>query len=496
MHLKAFPALAALSALAAFAAPAAAAKLDCAGLNGQTIGGASITTTAVAATPTLVAYCKVQGLIAPKLNFELRLPDDWNRKLHYGGGGGYNGSIPPVTAPALNAGYAQVSSDSGHQGSGLDASFALNDPQAAQLFGSLSVPTVMGAAIEIVKAHYGFRPMRSYFEGCSNGGREALMNVQRYPTLFDGVIARAPAYNWVGFMGQFNRTAKALTAPGGAMPPAKVATLSNAVLAQCDSLDHLADGLVSNLQASHFDPQTLRCPGGLDTGDTCLSDPQLAAVASWTEPAVWAGGTYTNAGWPLSGNESDPGAWGPWVSNMPSLQYLFQDTTVKNYLARDPTANSLTYVWDSDPGALFSLAALNDATNADLHPFLGAGGKLILWHGGNDSALSNKATASYVAQVAAALGGAANTEQFMRFYIAPGVDHCAGGPGADQVDLLTPLDRWVTRGRAPGELTASKLDPNTGATILTRPLCEYPTYPRYKGRGDPNRASSFTCSPN
>ncbi len=250
-------------ALSAFAASAAAAKVDCAGLGGQTIGGASIVAaTDVAATPTLAAYCKVQGLIAPKLNFELRLPADWNHKLHYGGGGGYNGAIPPVTAPALNAGYAQVSSDSGHQGNGLDASFALNDPQAAQLFGIAVGADGDGAALEIVKAHYGSRPMKSYFEGCSNGGREALMNVQRYPTLFDGVIARAPAYNWVGFMGQFNRTAKALAAPGGAMPPAKVATLSNAVLAACDSLDGLADGVVSNLQACHFDPQTLRCPGG------------------------------------------------------------------------------------------------------------------------------------------------------------------------------------------------------------------------------------------
>jgi feruloyl esterase len=485
----------ALLALSASAMPALAAKVECASLAGQTIGGASIVAaTDVAATATLAAYCRVQGLIEPKLNFELRLPVDWNRKLHYGGGGGYNGSIPGVNAPALNAGYAQVSSDSGHQGNGLDASFALNDPVAAQLFGSLSVPTVMGSATEIVKVYYGHRQFRSYFEGCSNGGREALMNVQRYPTLFDGVIARAPAYNWVGFMGQFNRTAKALTAPGGAMSPAKVATLSNAVLAACDSLDNLADGVVSNPQACTFDPQTLRCPGGADTGDTCLSDAQLASVASWTQPASWDGGNYTNTGWPLTGNESDPGAWGPWVTTMPSLQFLFSDTTVKNYLARDPAANSLTYVWDSDPGALFALAALNDATNADLHPFLGAGGKLILWHGGNDSALSVKATAAYVAQVTAAVGGQANTEQFMRFYVAPGVDHCAGGPGADQADLLTPLDRWVTRGRAPGDLRASKVDPSTGATVLSRPLCEYPTYPRYKGRGDPTKAMNFTCA--
>jgi len=478
-----------------FGVAASAAPLACAALAGKTIGGATIGgAVVVAATPPLPEYCKVNGLIAPKLNFELRLPTGWNHKLHYGGGGGYNGSIPPADPGALGAGYAQVSSDSGHQGSALDASFALNDPQAAQLFGSLSVPTVMGAATEIVRAHYGRPARRAYFEGCSNGGREALMNVQRFPTLFDGVISRAPAYNWVGLMGAFNRTAKALAAPGGAINAAKTATLSNAILAACDALDGVADGVVSNAQACTFDAATLRCPGGADTGDSCLSDPQLAAVASWTSPAAFDGGTYHNPGWPLTGNESASGAWDAWTTGVPSLQFLFSDTTVKNYLARDPAANSLLYDFNSDPGALFGMAALNDATNANIQPFIGAGGKLILWHGGNDSALTVKATAEYHAQVVAALGGAANTDPFVRFYVAPGVNHCAGGPGADVVDLLSALDRWVTRDRAPGTLTAYKFDPATGAVQLTRPLCVHPAYPRYKGRGDVNAASSFVCT--
>lgn len=477
------------------AACAAAAPVACEALAGRSIGGATIgSAVSVPAAPTLVAYCKVNGLIAPKLNFELRLPLDWNHKLHYGGGGGYNGAIPPVVAPALNAGYAQVSSDSGHQGSGLDASFALNDPQAAQLFGSLSVPTVMGAATEIVKAHYGRSARRAYFEGCSNGGREALMNVQRYPTLFDGVIARAPAYNWVGLMGAFNRTAKALAAPGGAISAGKTTTLSNAVLAACDALDGVADGLVSHPQACHFDPATLRCPGGGDSGDSCLSDAQLASVASWTSPAAFDSGTYHNPGWPLTGNESASGAWDAWVTVPPSLQFLFSDTTVKNYLARDPAADSLAYDFDSDTGALYGMAALNDATNANLQPFLGAGGKLILWHGGNDSALTVKATAEYYGQVVTAMGGQANTDPFVRFYVAPGVNHCAGGPGADTTDLLTALDQWVTRGRAPGTLKATKYDATTGAALLSRPLCVYPEYARYKGRGNVDMASSYACT--
>jgi Tannase and feruloyl esterase len=477
-----------------------AKQRDCASLAGRSLGGATISAAAVVpASAALDEHCKVTGLIAPKLNFELRLPSDWNRKLHYGGGGGYNGSIPPVDAPALNAGYAQVSSDSGHQAGGLDASFALNDPQAAQLFGSLSVPTVMAAATEIVRVHYGHRARRAYFEGCSNGGREGLMNAQRFPALFDGVISRAPAYNWVGLMGAFNRTAKALAAPGGAIGTAKIAALASAVRAACDGQDGVVDGVVSNPAACHFDPKTLRCPAGADTGDSCLSDPQLSAVASWTSPVSFDGGKYSNTGWPLTGNEDSPGAWDFWTTGTPalgglSLQFLFQDTTVKNYLARNPAANSLTYDFDSDTGALFAMSALNDATNPNLHPFLAAGGKLILWHGGNDSALSVKSTTAYYERVVAAMGGQSNADQFVRYYTAPGVNHCAGGPGADTADLLSALDRWVTRGREPQTLTARKVDAATGATLLTRPLCVHPAYPRYRGHGDPNAASSFKCT--
>ena len=467
----------------------------CAALAGKTVGGAVLgSAQVVTATATLAEHCLVRGLIEPQLNFELRLPKRWNKKLHYGGGGGYNGSIPPVDAPALNAGYAQVSSDSGHQAGGLDASFALNDPRAARLFGFLSVPTVTAAAQEIVRVHYGRRTQRAYFEGCSNGGREGLMNAQRFPALFDGVIARAPAYNWVGLMGAFNRTAKAIAAPGGAINAAKTTTLANAVLGACDALDGVADGVVSNPQACHFDVASLRCRSGADLGDYCLSDAQLATVASWTTPASFAGGSYRNPGWPLSGNENVPFAWDLWTTGSPSLQFLFSDTTVKNYLARDPAVNSLTYDFDGNPGALSALAALNDATNPNLHPFLGAGGKLILWHGGNDSALTVKATTEYYGQVVNAVGGRANADQFARFYIAPGVNHCAGGPGADSTDLLSALDQWVTRQRAPGTLSAVQRDATTGTVVLSRPLCVYPEYPRYKGNGDVNAASSFSCT--
>jgi len=493
----------AVLALAALAlSPAASAggdrdhgRVDCADLAGRRIADAQIVSAAlVAATATLPEYCNVRGLIEPKLNFELRLPTDWNSKLHYGGGGGYNGAIPPLTPGALQKGFAQVSSDSGHQGSALDASFIQNDPLAAAQFGFLSVPTVAHSAREIVRVYYRRLPLKSYFEGCSNGGREALMTVQRFPWLFDGVIARAPAYNWDGIMGAFNRTAKALAAPGGAMSPAKVTTLAKAVLGACDALDGVADGLVSNPQVCHFDASTLRCLGGTDTGDSCLSDAQLAVVQSWTTPATFLGGRYRNAGWPLSGNEDAPGGWDTWVSSGPRLQFLFQDTTVKYYLAHDANANSLLYDYESNPLALHIMAALNDATNAHIHHFVGSGGKLILWHGTNDAALSYRSTIEYRQRVAQAMGGPANTDHFLRLYLAPGVNHCAGGPGADSTDLLAALDDWVTRRKAPGTLLATRTDAATGNVVLSRPLCEYPSYARYNGSGDVNAASSFTCT--
>jgi len=186
--------------------------------------------------------------------------------------------------------------------------------------------------------------------------------------------------------------------------------------------------------AAAFNPQSLRCPGGADSGDACLSDAQLAVVNSWTTPAVFANGTYRNAGWALRGNEDDPAAWPAWVTGAGNVrvagQYLFQDTTVKNYLARNPVADSLAYVpWDQDRVALDRLAALNDASDTDLRPFKNGGGKLILWHGLNDAAVSDLATTEYYQRVIAALGGQPATDEFVRYYLAPGVNHCVGGPG-------------------------------------------------------------------
>lgn len=483
----------------------ATAEQACAALAGKTVAAAAVTAaTTVSATAAEPLYCKVSATIAPQLHLELRLPQRWNGKLYYEGGGGYNGSIPPLMGPALKAlqqGYATVNSDSGHTGEGLSAAFALNDPLAASLFGSAAVPAVLSSAREMVLAAYGQPPEKAYFEGCSEGGREALMAAQRNPGLFDGIIARAPGHNWTGFMGHWNRNAKAVAAPGGQFSAAKLGLLAQAVRSACDAKDGIADGIVSNPQACSFDPAALRCAGGADTGDTCLSDAQLAVVQSRTSPASFANGAYTSAPLALNGQEDDLFAgWEMWVTGAGNvrnaLHFLFQDTTVKHYLARDPAQDSLAYAFESNPAALQNLSALNDATDADLRPFKNSRAKLILWHGGSDPSLSPQATTDYYRAVTAAVGGQAEADTFARYYIAPGVGHCEGGPGADQSDLLGPLDAWVTAGTAPGTLSAAKVA--NGMVQASRPLCRFPQYPRYTGPANDAAAAAlaanYTCT--
>jgi hypothetical protein len=381
----------------------------------------------------------------------------------------------------------------------------LNDQTAYRQFTSLSIPNVTAATIDVIKQAYGQTPERKYFEGCSGGGREALMTAQRYPNLFDGIVARAPAINWAGQLAlAFNRNAKAVAAPGGNFSQAKISLLAKGVLNACDTKDGVKDGIVSNPSActsADFNPQSLRCPSGADTGDSCLSDAQLAVVNSWTTPAeVGSNPTFRNAGWNLTGNEDDPTAWPTWLTGTgttPGLQFQFADTTIKNLIARDPKVNTLTYPLDQNYNALYAMATETDATDTDLNPMKRRGAKLILWHGLNDSALSALNSTEYYNGVISKVGGKAAADEFMRYYQAPGVSHCRGGPGADITNLVTALDNWVTKGQAPGTLSAKKFDAS-GNTLLARPLCQYPQYARYVGpANDANAATreeNFVCT--
>jgi feruloyl esterase len=457
--------------------------------------------------PSVPDYCKLTAKLLPKLNFEMRMPTNWNGKLHYGGGGGFNGSIPAADTSSLNQGYVDVSSDGGHTGSAIDASFAINDPVALENFAQLSVPTVAASAKTITKALYGTAPTRSYFEGCSNGGREGLMTALRFPTMFDGIIAKAPARKFIGAAEVIQRTAKVVATPGADMTPGKWTTAGNAVLAACDSLDGVADGLVANVNActAAFSPSSLRCSGGTDSGDSCLSDAQIAGLTLHTSAMTGSGAAATTPFvnsyspfhfWGEEGSASG-NSWPAWYPQnnaaFPGILSLFAISMVNNLLSTTPPANWLSYDFKANSLIVQALAAEIDVTDPDLRNFVSAGGKLLVWQGASDTAVSPQGTIDYVNDVRAVVGATAS-DAFMRFYMAPNVQHCGGGAGADQTTAMLPaLDAWVTSNTAPGDLFASKLAAS-GATVLSRPLCRYPTFAKYNGSGNVNQASSFTCA--
>ena len=478
--------------------PIAEAPLDCSALDGLLAGDATVTkSTLVNATEHSIEYCAVSATIPPKLNFEVRLPTvNWNGKLHYSGGGGYNGTISDPNIPALQQGYVNIASDSGHSGNALDASFALNDDYALNLFARLSVPMVTEAAKEIILAAYNEAPSYSYFEGCSNGGREGLMAAIHNPTLFDGIIAGAPARQFVGSLPASQRNIVTLNKPGASFTTGKLELLGDAVLAACDteSADGAVDGIISNIADCNFDLATLRCPGGGDDGDNCLSDAQLALAVSITSPISAAEGALSYPGIGLYGEEASPGQWdttylAPYPFNVAGM---FYNTGVINLLAKDVNIDPVSYDFEANASTALSMADLIDVTDADLSDFRSAGGKLILWHGSTDALVPVKNTTEYYSGMISEMGRGA-VDEFARYYIAPGVHHCAGGSGAPPSDLLSAMNSWVTDSSVPETLTAAKVNFESGDIELSRPLCRHPEYPHYTGSGEINNADSFTC---
>jgi len=474
-------------------------RLDnCPGLKGKDVAGAIIVE-AVRVIPNGVipSFCKLSALVPPKLKFELRLPVNWNGKLHYSGSGGNGGRIGPVNFSVLVEGYADVSSNTGHDSpDGVDTSFALDDPTAVLNLALLAVPTVTEASKEVVRVFYGKVPTHIYMEGCSNGGREGVMSALRFPTLFDGVIAGAPGINKVAINAFVQHAMRSISAPGGMLNNSKLKLLNDAVLESCDTVaaDGLVDGVISNWEACRFDPARLRCRGGADSGDSCLSDNQLNSIRALTEPHAVALGELPHPGYPLVGTQGLPGQWDRWWFSPEAAQRMTMTNNIRNLFAQDSSVDPLT--WDLEANALrvIALRDLFDVNDPNLDSFRLAGGKLIMWVGAGDPTVPVRQVAKYYRSVVSTLG-AAEADTFLKLYVLGGVGHCRGGAGADQpVHLLSALDDWVTKGKVPEHLIAKKSDAAADAIPLSRPMCPYPKFPRYNGTGDPNSASSFSCS--
>ncbi len=497
--------------------------------SGGDVTDATVDASAGTGAASLGEYCKVTAALhpvdpkAPDILMQVALPAKWNHKDLMFGGGGYNGTIPAVDGnvpfgPAdeltpLGRGYATFGSDSGHQAptdfkptQSLYGEFLLND-EALRNFAADALKKTHDAAKFVISRHYrGQTPEHTYFAGGSTGGREALAVTQRWGRDFDGVISAYPAYNAATLDLFFGYMTRELAKPGAFPRPAQQVLLYNSVVTACDDLDGVKDGVIGDESACHYDPVVLRCPEGKDTGDTCLPDAQIAAVraisSALTFPYQLGSGETGYPGFPfLSGaNMSTPllglGTSAP-ANPMPKTAGYgpqFWDAFVKFAVTRDPSYNSLAL----DPLApgkwqdrISELARLQDVNSTDLRAFAKNDGKLLIVHGTADELVSHRATIEYYNRLVAAMGQR-EVDSFVRFYLVPGANHANFGKPAFAAgwDSLTALDRWVTTGVAPAHQVVRDKTPEV---TRTRPLCQYPTYPRYTGTGNPDFASSFDC---
>lgn len=466
----------------------------CDALANKTIGGATISSATLVPTAGPVGeHCKLAGVLKTSLRFEAILPTEWNKKLLYTGGGGWDGAVTlgTISPSGMTGGYVLVASNGGHD----DPSGAvfLDNPEVQKDFGYLSIHTVLDAVKLIVKQRYGADAERHYFEGCSNGGREALIQATRYPEDFDGIVVRAPGYSFTQLLLAFNNNMKHMIGtPGGGITPAKVSAIAAAVLKECDGLDGITDGVVSNVEACAFDPAALLCAA--EDKDDCLTDEQVNTAKAIYSEFKLGNGTSWYPGWGPGGEDL---GWVDWLigtPTYPALQALFSDALVRYWLVKDASFDSLTFDPEKYMPQIEETAKILDAS-ADLKAFFARKGKMILVHGTSDWAISYKASIKYFNDVATAVGGAATRDESMEFFLQPGVQHCYGGAGPDNVDLVDAVTKWVEEDQRPSsaKLVSTKLD-MAGKVTLERPLCQYPTYPRYNGTGDESSASSYTCA--
>lgn len=460
------------------------------------------------------AFCRVTADIAPTpdsdIKIEVWMPlENWNGKFRGEGNGGFAGAINYAgLAAVVKRGYATADSDTGHaSGDMTDARWALGHPEKVIDFGYRGVHEMTAKAKAMVAAFYGSKPKYSYFASCSDGGREALMEAQRFPADYDGILAGAPANYWTHLLvgGMWNTRATTLDA-ASYIPAAKIPALSAAVLAACDAADGLRDGLVNDPRQCHFNPETLICTH--DDSNSCLTAPQAAALKKIYSGPRDSSGRLLFPGY-VPGGEDGYGGWPLWITgNAPgsSLSAFFS----KNYFA------NMVYEktdWDFKTFDIDQATRLADektanalnSTNPDLTPFMKRGGKLILYHGWSDAAISPLNAIDYYESVETKMGSA-KTDSFARLYMVPGMQHCGGGPGPNvfgqdagdpaqdaEHNIFIALEKWVEKETPPSNLIATKYSDNGKNMQMTRPLCPFPQIAKYKGSGDANDAANFVC---
>jgi hypothetical protein len=522
----------------AWSQPVSAGGDTCAKLSSLTLPGAKVVSAAVVAAGAFVPpgaatmppaqktfmaglpqFCRVQVMATPSTDsaipIEVWMPvKGWNGKFRGQGNGGFAGSMDfSGLAVALMQGYASGVTDTGHAGAASDASWALGHPEKVIDFGYRAVHEMTAISKTVVQAYYGGAAKHSYFASCSDGGREALMEAQRYPADYDGIVAGAPANNWTGLLTNALQNEQAMSGdPAGYISAAKLPAIDAAVRAACDAADGVTDGVINDPRQCHFKPATLICKG--PETDACLTEKQAKTLEVLYGGLHDATGKLIFPGY-LPGAELGPGGWVTWITGPTpgtSALYIYSTNYFSNMVYEKKDWNYKdAVVADAYKAALEKTSKVLDATDPNLKPFAARGGKLILYHGWNDPGIPALNTINYYNDVRTTVG-ATSADSFVRLFMIPGMQHCFGGPGATsfdqwqmpmaavsddaQHDVYLALEAWVEKGSAPESMTAAKydLEANPAKLLLTRPVCAYPKAAKYKGSGDTNDASNFTCA--
>jgi Tannase and feruloyl esterase len=460
-------------------------------------------------------FCRVmiedQPSVDSDIKIEVWLPvARWNGKFRGQANGGFAGEIDyRMLGWAVMQGYASAATDTGHAASGTDASWALGHPEKIVDFAYRGIHEMTVAGKAVVKAFYGETAKHSYFTGCSNGGRQGLMEAQRYPDDYDGIIAGAPANYWTHLVASAIWDMQATTLnPDSYIPAGKIPAIAHGVLAGCDALDAVKDGILNDPRQCYFDPASMSCKGA--DSDSCLTPVQVTTLKKLYQGAHDSKGKAVFPGF-VPGGEEGQGGWSAWITGSEprkALLFAFGWGYFANMVYEK-------HDWDYTNANLDDAVAASDkkfanvlnAMDPDMEAFAAHGGKLILYHGWSDPGISPLASINYYESVVRKMGQK-DADSFVRLYMVPGMQHCNGGPGADifgefdlspvknpQHNISMALEEWVEKGTAPSSVTASKIQGQgpTAKVAMTRPLCAYPQKAEYKGNGDPNDAASFVC---
>lgn len=450
-----------------------------------------------------VPHCKVLGIIGTEIKFELSLPDLWNNRYVMGGNGGFAGTLGDFLGnrQQVSKGYAVGLTDTGHEGSIWKADWALNNRERQVNFAHLAVHRVAVVSKEIIRQYYGSAPMYSYFHGCSKGGAQAMIEAQRYPYDFDGIVAGDPGISWPEFSAAWVYNGKTMYPDPDNLKKSLISKthleiLQNTILEQCDALDGVKDGILNDPTVCDFDFDRLpRCPEN-EISDSCFTTAQIEGIKKIYE-GLNVENEIIHPGYPY-GCE-DEGDWSFFIVDpdasaldnlgYPTVLFAFAVDVFKYLIFQDPDWDYRSYDFSNLKKDTRYLSSYLDATSTNYSALKDRGGKMILYHGWNDAAQSAYTT---IEHYEAARNIDPQLSDYIRLFLLPGVLHCGGGPGPDELDWIELVRDWVEKGIPPERVVLTKS--HEGKTTLTRPVFPYPFKAIYDEKGDPNKESSFIKS--